>query len=77
MQDYLLCGFDFVVAPLAHRDHQQPLLQQPATAVVEAAPREELMLTSAQWGGQVRHDQVTRIQLQHECLHMICHAYQS
>lgn len=53
LQEYLLCGFDFVVAPLVQPGHEQPALQLPESGVVEPRLRKELMLTSAAWGGQV------------------------
>jgi hypothetical protein len=55
LQEYLLCGFDFVLAPLVQPGHEQPALQLPQDgSAVEPRIREELMLTSASWGGQVR-----------------------
>jgi protein arginine N-methyltransferase 5 len=54
LQEYLLCGFDFVLAPLVQPGHEQPALQLPQDgSAVEPRIREELMLTSASWGGQV------------------------
>ncbi|GAB4821351.1 hypothetical protein N2152v2_008397 [Parachlorella kessleri] len=50
----LLCGFDFVVAPLAH-----PRYRRPATSALPKGTfqppftRSDLLLTSAQWSGQV------------------------
>lgn len=53
-QGELLCGFDFVVAPLVDPAHQQPALELPPGATAAPATRRELMLASATWGGQVR-----------------------
>lgn len=54
MQEYLLCGFDFVLAPLVQPGHEQPALQLPQDgSAVTPVIREELMLTSATWGGQI------------------------
>lgn len=53
MQEYLLCGFDFVVAPLVHGDHKEPALRRPDGDTAPPREREELMLQSAQFGGQV------------------------
>eukprot|EP00878_Enallax_costatus_P044982 GHUV01053801.1.p1 GENE.GHUV01053801.1~~GHUV01053801.1.p1 ORF type:complete len:154 (+),score=24.80 GHUV01053801.1:28-489(+) len=53
MQEYLLCGFDFVVAPLVQPGYEQPALQLPESGEVQARLRKELMLTSASWGGQI------------------------
>jgi hypothetical protein len=54
LQEYLLCGFDFVLAPLVQPGHEQPALQLPQDgSAVEPRIRSELMLTSAAWGGQV------------------------
>ena len=55
MQASLLCGFDFVVAPLVH-----PRYRRPATSALPKGTfqppftRSDLLLTSAQWSGQVR-----------------------
>lgn len=53
LQEYLLCGFDFVVAPLVQPGHEQPALQLPEDGGVAPRLRSELMLSSASWGGQV------------------------
>lgn len=57
LQGYLLCGFDFVVAPLVDPAYYQPPLPGNAApgapAVIPAKLRTELMLSSASWGGQV------------------------
>jgi hypothetical protein len=52
-QAELLCGFDFVVAPLVDSAHQQPALELPPGETAAPRTRRELMLSSAQWGGQV------------------------
>jgi hypothetical protein len=52
VQDYLLCGFDFVVAPLVRDDHKEPALRRPDGDTAPPREREELMLQSAQFGGQ-------------------------
>jgi len=53
-QNELLCGFDFVVAPMVDPSYQQPALQLTPGDTVAPRIRQELMLSSAQWGGQVR-----------------------
>ncbi|KIY97450.1 putative Protein arginine N-methyltransferase 5 [Monoraphidium neglectum] len=53
MQAELLCGFDFVVAPLVDSAHQQPALELPPGETAAPRTRRELMLSSAQWGGQI------------------------
>ncbi|KAF8064646.1 PRMT5 [Scenedesmus sp. PABB004] len=53
MQEYLLCGFDFVVAPLVAPGHAEPPLALPGGGPVPARLRKEIMLTSASWGGQI------------------------
>jgi hypothetical protein len=63
LQEYLLCGFDFVLAPLVQPGHEQPALQLPQDgSAVEPRIREELMLTSASWGGQVGAASQTNLQ---------------
>jgi protein arginine N-methyltransferase 5 len=54
MQGELLCGFDFVAAPLVDPAYRRPPLEQPPGQPAAPRLRTELMLTSAQWGGQVR-----------------------
>jgi hypothetical protein len=58
VQEYLLCGFDFVVAPLVDPAYDKPPLPGNAApgapATIPSRLREELMLSSASWGGQVR-----------------------
>lgn len=65
-QEYLLCGFDFVVAPLVQPHYQQPPLPSnasaEASAVISPNRRTELMLTSAAFGSQVRGTYVLRTQ---------------
>ncbi|KAI8473882.1 MAG: PRMT5 arginine-N-methyltransferase-domain-containing protein [Monoraphidium minutum] len=53
MQAELLCGFDFVVAPLVDPAHTQPALELPPGEMAAPRTRRELMLSSAQWGGQI------------------------
>lgn len=53
LQAPLLCGFDFVVAPLVDPSYHRPALQKHDCPLVPPGTRTELMLTSAQWGGQV------------------------
>lgn len=47
LQSSLLCGFDFVVAPLAHPRHRRGAGSPPPFT------RSDLLLTAAQWSGQV------------------------
>jgi hypothetical protein len=60
VQEYLLCGFDFVVAPLVDPAYDKPPLPGNAApgapAFIPSRLREELMLSSASWGGQVRRE---------------------
>eukprot|EP00877_Chromochloris_zofingiensis_P008918 jgi/Chrzof1/427/Cz01g15150.t1 len=53
LQAPLLCGFDFVVAPLVDPSYHRPALQKHDCPLVPPGTRTELMLTSAQWGGQI------------------------
>jgi hypothetical protein len=53
LQEHLLCGFDFVVAPVVQPGYDQPALQLQEGVPIEARIRKELMLASASWGGQV------------------------
>eukprot|EP00775_Hariotina_reticulata_P012234 gene12234-12372_t len=53
MQEHLLCGFDFVVAPVVQPGYEQPALQLQEGVAIEPRIRKELMLASASWGGQI------------------------
>ena len=53
-QAELLCGFDFVIAPLVSPDYVRPALEVDSRDAVVPRARAELMLASAMWGGQVR-----------------------
>lgn len=54
-QSSLLCGFDFVVAPLAHPRYRRPApTALPKGTFQPPFTRSDLLLTSGQWSGQVR-----------------------
>lgn len=53
-QSSLLCGFDFVAAPLVHpRYRRQPTTLSPDGALAPPFTRTDVLLTAAQWSGQV------------------------
>lgn len=54
LEQHLLCGFDFVVAPLVHPRYRRPApTSLPRGAFQPPFTRSDLLLTSAQWSGQV------------------------
>jgi protein arginine N-methyltransferase 5 len=53
-QSSLLCGFDFVMAPLVHPRYRRPAPSAlPRGTVQPPFTRSDLLLTSGQWGGQI------------------------
>ena len=60
-QASLLCGFDFVAAPLVHPRYRRPAPQAlPQGVLPPPFTRSDLLLTSSQWTGQVRHSSTNR-----------------
>lgn len=54
MQNVLLCGFDFVMAPLVHPRYRRPApTALPRGTFQPPFTRSDLLLSSSQWAGQV------------------------
>lgn len=54
MQNALLCGFDFVMAPLVHPRYRRPApTALPRGTFLPPFTRSDLLLSSSQWAGQV------------------------
>ena len=73
VQETLLSGFDFLVAPLVHSRYRRPALSSlPKGTLAAPFTRSDLILTSSQWSNQVPSTSLITLQYSLSHLKVAC-----